>query len=72
MNNEDLSERLEALETKTAYQEHTLAELDATIIRQQSTLDALRGEIDNLQERLRALTSNLSDVSDDDAPPPHY
>ncbi|MCP5141442.1 MAG: SlyX family protein [Gammaproteobacteria bacterium] len=72
MNNEDLSERIEALETKAAFQEHTLGELDATIIRQQTTLDALRMEIDTLHDRLRALTANLSNVSDDDAPPPHY
>lgn len=72
MTDQDPGERLDALEIRVAFQEDALAQLDQAIISQQETLHALRSEIDALHQRLRALTTHLSDVSDDDGPPPHY
>ncbi|MCB1734935.1 MAG: SlyX family protein [Gammaproteobacteria bacterium] len=68
----DQAARLETLEIRAAFQEDTLATLNEAIIRQQETIDTLRMEIDTMHERLRAMTANLSQVTDDDSPPPHY
>ncbi|MEM7407651.1 MAG: SlyX family protein [Pseudomonadota bacterium] len=64
--------RLEAIESKLAFQEHTIAQLDDVVT-------ALRKEVDQLRDVQRVLLERLREMGDADAPsntaeerPPHY
>ncbi len=61
--------RLEALETKLAFQEDTVQQLSDALVAQQSRLDRLQARIEMLTEQLRA-----GDEGDGppEPPPPHY
>ena len=64
------STRIEALETKTAFQEDALQQLSDALIAQQSRMDLL-------EARLAMLAEQVQSRPDDggapvDAPPPHY
>ena len=63
--------RFEDLEVRLAYQEQTLNELNAVVIRQQAMIDALEKRCDALLERLRSLGEGPDDTAAD-ARPPHY
>ncbi|SHM12131.1 SlyX family protein [Vreelandella subglaciescola] len=77
-----LDARLEALETRLAYQEDWLDTLDQTVIDQQRRLDALEKISALMRERLRERshepshgqtpTPGESDAPPDDERPPHY
>lgn len=69
-----LDARLEALETRLAYQEDWLDTLDQTVIDQQRRLDALEKISALMRERLRERqpTSSASDAAPHDERPPHY
>jgi len=65
----DPTPRLEALETKLAFQEDTITQLSDALVAQQSRIDLLEGRIGQLVEALRAMEDG------DDTPqppPPHY
>jgi SlyX protein len=68
---EDIKEQLIDLQTRLAYQEDTLSQLDAVTIRQAA-------QIDSLEMALRQLSERLSKGVDGDAAatgyeqPPHY
>ena len=68
----DYDARLEALETKIAYQEHTIAQLNDVIVTQQRLLDRLEARCEALREKLQSLAR--ADGADPNAhePPPHY
>ena len=64
------ADRLAALESRVAYQDRTIEELNAALTAQWRTLDALAGEV-------AALTDRLADLSRREAgapepAPPHY
>ncbi len=68
--------RIEAIETKLAYQEDTIAQLNDVVCRQQNQIDAL----ERLTQQLLTRVRDLSDVStqaggayvEADERPPHY
>jgi len=65
----DPAPRLEALETKLAFQEDTITQLNDALVAQQSRIDLLEARIGQLVEALRA----LEDGDDTpESPPPHY
>ncbi len=64
------SDRLDALETRIAYQDETIEELNATITAQWAVIDALSRKVNLLDEQARA-TSNIADPRTE-PPPPHY
>ena len=64
--NED---RLVAIETKLAYQEKTLKDLNDVVCEQQEEIDALNAKYDKLVKRCREYERVLSGI---DAPAPHY
>lgn len=65
-------DRLAELEIKISYQEHTIAELNEVVTRQQSDLDRLRKDVAGLKAQFQALgPSNLASEAEE-TPPPHY
>jgi SlyX protein len=65
-----IADRLDALETRIAYQDQTIEELNATITAQWTMIDALSRKVNLLDEQARAV-SNIADPRTE-PPPPHY
>lgn len=67
-------QRLVIIETKIAYQEDTIQQLNAVICTQQKQLDQLEYSCKLLIERLKGLTefSEISDKTLLNEKPPHY
>ncbi len=66
--------RITELETKLAFMEHTVAELNDTVYAQQRTVEELRTWCQTLAQRMKTLHD---DGGDQDGPaehevPPHY
>lgn len=66
----DDEERFQILETRVAYQEKELAELNEVVFRQQRALDALGVQLKKVGDQMRELGFSADDTKDQ--PPPHY
>jgi SlyX protein len=64
------SERLEALETRIAYQDQTIEELNAVVTQQWTVIEQLRRKLEAMEEQVRS-GSYIADPSTE-KPPPHY
>jgi len=67
-----MENRLIELETRLAFQDNSLQELNAVVVRQQREIDALTRELETLKAQLRTLAPELVANRADEAPPPHY
>jgi len=65
-------ERLIELETKLAFQETTIQQLNEVITRQQSQLDILQAAIQELHGRMKSLSEEAIRDPSEEPPPPHY
>ena len=65
-----LSERIDTLETRLAYQDDTIETLNQTITAQWKQIDLLTRKIAELGERLREAEANVPGPANE--PPPHY
>jgi SlyX protein len=65
-----LSERIDTLEMRLAYQDVTIETLNQTITAQWVEIDRLTRQVAELKERVRENESNVSGPSNE--PPPHY
>lgn len=65
-------QRLDELETRLSFQDHTVQELNDALTDQQRQIDQLRGELDSLRRRLDALGAAQSPGPPGDEVPPHY
>ncbi len=67
------SEQLVDLQSRVAFQENTLNQIDAVVVSQQQQIDKLERAVAVLAQRLGSLeqVSGLVDGTDDQ-PPPHY
>ncbi len=70
MSGMDQSERLEALETRIAFQDHTIEELNQAITEQWKVIDLLTKKMAMMEEQVRT-GSYIADPAND-KPPPHY
>jgi SlyX protein len=62
--------RIEALETRIAYQDRTIEELNASVTGQWKQIDGLTRQLEQMAERLQRFESTSS--SAEEPPPPHY
>lgn len=62
--------RIEALESRIAYQDHTIEELNATVTAQWKAIDQLTKKLVTLEEQVRS-GSYIADPATE-KPPPHY
>jgi SlyX protein len=64
--------RLIELETKLAFQETTLHELNDIVAAQQEKIDILQAAIQELHERMKSMAEETVRDPADEPPPPHY
>ena len=67
-----MEERLIELESRLAFQEHTLQELNDIVAAQQQEIGILRLALQELDKRLRAMAPQPVASVEEEAPPPHY
>ena len=65
-----LSERIDTLETRLAYQDDTIETLNQTITAQWKQIDMLTRQVAQLNERLQEAEANAPGPANE--PPPHY
>lgn len=63
-----MEERFQSLETKLAYHENDLAELNTTVYRQQQVIERLQAQLKLVTEQLKGMGIELAP----DQKPPHY
>jgi SlyX protein len=67
----ELSERIDALESRLAYQDQTIEQLNETITTQWKQIDMLTRKLAALTERLQEAEANTA-VAPASERPPHY
>jgi len=67
-----LEKRIIELETKLAFQEDLLQELNKLVIVQQSQIDKLETLSNLLKDQYKEIISSLPEASSGDEIPPHY
>ena len=70
MNEKTLSDRIDALEIRLAFQDETIEALNKTITAQWQQIDTLTRQLAGLSERLQEAENNAAGATDE--PPPHY
>ena len=66
----NLSDRVDALETRLTFQDETIETLNQTITAQWLKIDALTRQVASLSERLEQAEAQAPGTTDE--PPPHY
>ena len=64
--------RLIDIETRIAYQENTIQQLNDVVTKQQKQISHLEELVETLIERYQSLQSSQIDVGNLDEKPPHY
>jgi uncharacterized coiled-coil protein SlyX len=67
-----MNERTAELETRLAFQERTLQELNEVVVRQQGEIDRLIRELETLKTQMRSMAPYPVAGRDEETPPPHY
>ncbi len=70
MSEQQLSERIDALESRLMYQDETIDQLNAAITAQWKQIDALTRQVAALGERLQQAEANAPASANER--PPHY
>ncbi|MGX2948755.1 SlyX family protein [Frederiksenia canicola] len=71
-NFDQLLAHLAELETKVAFQEQTIDELNQALIDQQFTLDKMQHQLRHLAEKLHGVQGSNIASRAEETPPPHY
>ena len=66
------NDRIEALETKLAFQEDVIHKLDDALISQQQQIMDLQRQLKWLGAQMKELEHHLPDQQVPEPPPPHY
>ena len=67
-----MDERLVDLETRLTFQEESIQVLSQSLGHQQQIIDSLQREIDELRQRLQAMSPSPLEGDGEEPPPPHY
>ena len=69
-----MEQRIVELESKLAFQDHTVEQLNQVVIAQQREIDQLHKEVERLKQQFKTLAEQASQSHnfDDEPPPPHY
>ncbi len=67
-----MQEKLVDLESRLAFQEHTLQALNDVIASQQQEIQVLRLALQDLDQRMRAMAPASLIEPGEEGPPPHY
>lgn len=67
-----MQDRLAELETRVAFQEQTLQDLNDVVTRQQAEIERLARGYETLKVQLLELAPSLVASRDEETPPPHY
>ena len=68
----DLAARIDDLETRVAFQERTIEELNAMITAQWEKIDRLSRRYDRLKDEFDEIAASRPNPSASEPPPPHY
>jgi SlyX protein len=67
-----MENRFIELETRLAFQDNSLQELNAVVVRQQREISALTRELETIKAQLKTLAPDLVASRAEETPPPHY
>jgi SlyX protein len=67
-----MNDTIADLQSRLAFQEHTLDELNLVVARQRDELDRLRKEVELLRDLVRELNAPPVGDAGAEPPPPHY
>lgn len=67
-----MDEQLIDLQTRLAFQEDNIGEINRTLVAQAKEITELRLEIDELKRQLRSLNPSNIASEKEETPPPHY
>ena len=68
----DLEQHIVNLETKNAYLEHMVQELNEVITSQQAQIDSLEKQLKRISDYLKNNQGSPLARADEEVPPPHY
>jgi SlyX protein len=68
----ELEQRINEVETRLAFQETMLQELNEALTSQQQQLSQMQAVLEKLRERIVELASNMQPDAAIEPPPPHY
>ena len=67
-----MSDDIEELQTRLAYQEAAMQQMSDEIANQQKQITDLLNEVEQLRREMRAMTPSMVADPGDEPPPPHY
>jgi SlyX protein len=71
MSDAETAARIEALETRIAYQDRTIEDLNRSVTEQWKQIDSLAKQVERMADRLQRV-EDTAPASAADEPPPHY